>query len=196
MHTIAASIVIEAPVSECYKRWAEFEQFPIYMRRIQSVRALALPATSHLKHQSRHTPEAIHVLAPGEIAHEIEAHGHRVWEWKVKGPLGQAFTWIAGVVLDEPNKAITWVTPPDQEIASSGTVNFLPQKAASKLATEDTLIELRATFASGGGPLGELVSDFFRYGDNVAADCLEDFKHYVETDYVTEQRRPRYRTLS
>ena len=37
MHSIDASVVVDAPVALCYQTWMDFEKFPTFMRRVVSV---------------------------------------------------------------------------------------------------------------------------------------------------------------
>jgi uncharacterized membrane protein len=196
MHAIEASIMVSAPASECYRHWRAFERFPTFVRRIISVRSVSpseLTGNVSVDPRAQDPQKNFENTMNAEILHEVAAHGNRVWRWTVKGPFGQMYTWTAGVVMDEPNKAISWSTTCEQPVACSGTVNFLPQRAAKDL--EYTLIDLRATFSPPAGPLGELVADIIGYGDTLAQECLEDFKRYVEVNQPTEPP-PKYSSLS
>jgi uncharacterized membrane protein len=188
MHTVEASILVNAPVAECYRHWMDFERYPEFMRRVVSIRRAApsdlLPKGHHQDANIQADDPQKHYegVMAGEIIHEVEVHGNRVWEWTVKGTMGQTLTTHVGIVMDMPNKAVTWASTHDEELATSGSVNFLTP-SGGKIGRDQTLVEVKMSFSPPGGLLGELVSDMFHMGDNFLADALSDFKSYVEREY-------------
>lgn len=201
MHSINASVLIYAPVEECYKRWMNFESFPQFMHRVKSVRPAPVEdliprqhgQSGHEHRQTQQSTAFVQDLANGdpqkdfegvisaEVVAEIEHHGNQVWHWEIKGPLGTVYEWTAGIVMNIPNKAISWATTHNQKLPNTGTVNFLPLPKG-KLGEEQTLLEVTLGFSAPGGIVGELLSDITQYGDNLLAEALNDFKCYVERE--------------
>jgi uncharacterized membrane protein len=187
MHSIGASILVNAPVAECYQRWMDFKRFPEFMRRVISVRRADPYDQVPNKHTQAHDFQAhdpqkdYNGVIAGEVMKEVESHGNQVWHWEVRGPLGQAYSWTAGIVLNIPNKTVSWASTYDQEIPTSGSVNFL-DVPNQKTGKEQTLVEVKMSFSPPGGILGEFLSDIVHYGDNLLAESLIDFKSYVERD--------------
>lgn len=174
MHRIESSILVSAPVSECYRHWMQFERFPEYMRRIVKVTRLKADiysqGTAGLRSQANKQQNA------------------DIWYCEVRGPFGRVYSLNATLVYCEPEKCIGWATAEVGgcfDIASTGTVNFL--RPASERA-EQTLIDVTMSY-SPSGLLGDLLTDVTAYGDNVVSDCLEDFKQHVETEYQLELGR-------
>lgn len=161
MHSTQASIMIQAPVAECYRRWRDVEKFPEFMPRVIRVQAI--------QEHDREPWSALSGLA---------------YDWEVRGPLGHSYRWTAVITQDIPDKIISWATLPSQDVATSGSANFMRQANH-----EDTLVEVTLAFSVPGGPGGELLSDVARYGDTVLMDSLQAFKRYVERD-VREQLNP------
>lgn len=201
MHSIKASILVHAPLEDCYARWMNFESFPQFMHRVKSVRPAAVEDLRP-RHEKRHEraseknredTASIRELAnrdpqkdyegviSAEVLTEIEHHGNQVWHWEIKGPLGKVYEWTAGIVMNIPNKAISWATTHDQNIPNTGTVNFLPLPKG-KLGDDQTLIEVTLGFSAPGGIVGEFLSDISQYGDNLLAEALNEFKCYVERE--------------
>lgn len=179
MHSIEASILVNAPVADCYRRWCEFERFPEFMPRVLSVRKVGLSELTHEQldvstgNLQRDYEEAI----SAQVAQQVEAHGGEVWHWEVKGPMGRIFSWNAGIVLNMPNKVVTWASAHDQELPTTGSVNFLKQPGDTQ-----TLIEVKMSFSAPLPPFGELLADITHYGDNLLNECLADFKRYMERE--------------
>jgi len=184
MHSIDAKIIVDAPVDKCFETWMDFEKFPTFMRRVMSVKRAPvtdLRADEHAHHvTSIHDPQRdAEGVVIAEVLHEVAVHGDRVWHWEIKGPLGQIFQWTAGIVMNIPNKAISWSTLPEEKLPNTGTVNFL-RAAESKPTHERTLITVTMTFSAPVGIVGEFLSDVTHYGDNLLYEGLEDFKAYME----------------
>ncbi len=99
------------------------------------------------------------------------------WHWVVKGPMGKIVEWEGQIDLVYENKSVSWSTPPDAEVANSGTVNFL------ELSPNQTLVELTMTFSPPAAPIGELITDILHYPDHLVKRALEEFKNYVERRY-------------
>ena len=173
MHTIEAKVIVDAPVHDCYQQWSDFEAFPQFMRRVRAVRRM------EIYHPDQPSGERGIGAPVPELLHEVEGQGGQVWHWEVEGPFGRTYSWDAGVVLNMPDKAISWVSTHDQDYPNSGTVNFL-KLAPGKTTGAQTLIEVTMTFAVPLGPLGELVDDLLSYGDNAVREALDDFKARME----------------
>jgi uncharacterized membrane protein len=197
MHSIGASILINAPVEECYRHWMKFECFPEFMRRVVSVRPAdpteLVPRGKNLnEEQQAKDPQKDYTgVMSGEVIEEVASHGNQVWHWEVKGPLGQIFSWTAGIVMNIPNKSISWASTYDQEVANTGSVNFLGL-VDKKTQKDQTLVEVKMSFSAPGGVVGELLSDVVHYGDNLLAESLLDFKSYMERE-VQELLNPQQR---
>lgn len=113
----------------------------------------------------------------GEVLHEMHVHGDNIWLWTVRGPFNRIYEFTAGLIMNVPNKVITWASMPDQDVPTTGSVNFLKQAGNAS-----TLIEVRMSFSAPNPPFGEIIADLFHYGDNVVNECLEDFKQHMEGD--------------
>lgn len=199
MYSIESTILVNAPVSECYRHWRDVERFPQYMRRVRHVRRIPAEKLSDLSPlpQPQWDPQRrYYETMTGQVLTEVYHHVPDAWEWEVQGPLGRIYTFRAGVVQEIPNKVISWSSAADQELATSGTVNFLkprPEKPPELPGDEQTLIEVKMSFSAASAPFGELMADVFRVGQNVVNECLEDFKNYVEREaaHAREQQRLR-----
>ena len=193
MHSIETSILVNAPVEMCYKHWMDFESFPRFMRRVLSVRPAQPEAQlsddrSGLAHTDNPQKDYDGVMTT-EVVKEVAVHGNQVWHWEVKGPMGQVFEWNAGIVMNMPNKAVSWASTADQDLPCTGTINFLkapPPKQHHKGDHEMTLISVTMSFSAPGGPLGEFLADVSHYGDNVLSEALGEFKVHVESLYSEE----------
>jgi uncharacterized membrane protein len=164
MHRIDDLVYVDVPLAECYKLWMQIERYPEYMRRIVSV--TKLQAESHSK----------------QPFDGVQHDTHELWHCVVRGPFGQPYSLNATLIYCEPEKCISWATfeiDSKADIASTGTVNFLRPPSERG---EQTLIEITMSY-SPSGPLAELLTDITAYGDNVVADCLQDFKQFAETEY-------------
>ena len=184
MHSIDASVVIDAPVALCYQTWMDFEKFPTFMTRVVSVsRTDANGMLSTQTRPIRHAEDPqkdVEGVVVTELTREVEAHGNNVWHWEIKGPLGQLFKWTGGIVMNEPNKAISWATLPEDQLPNTGTVNFL-KSPTSTASHERTLMTVTMSFSAPGGAIGEFLADIVHYGDNLLSEALDDFKRHVET---------------
>jgi uncharacterized membrane protein len=180
MHTIQASIIVDAPAAECYRRWREIEAYPSFMRRV--VHARQVPPselTDAAVERATWSPQRDYAdTMTAELVDQVLAEGAEVWAFEVRGPFNRHYHFSAGVVMDQPNKIVSWASAPDQEIATGGSVNFL------KLAGDhQTLVEVKMTYSAPLPPFGELVADVSHYGDNVVNECLLDFKRFMEREY-------------
>ncbi len=154
MYSIEASILVDAPVAECYRRWRDFARFPELFSRVVRV-------------------------ARVETAVRDE---REVWHWVVQGPFGQLFEWCAEVVLELPNKTISWASVSDKTsrgdlVATSGSVNFLQPSGG-----EQTLIEVRMTYAA--PQFQEMLADIIHYGNKAVHQALQGFKNAMEQKSV------------
>lgn len=197
MHSIDASILVNAPVKSCYEQWMQFERFPEFMSHVISVQRVSpseLTIADELEDGGLNNPaftgasQSATLQDPeknytgtirSEILQEIERHGNLIWRWQVRGPLDQVFTWTAGIVMNMPEKAISWSSLDDQDLPNTGSVNFL-KAPGSQPEHEKTLMEVRMSFSVPGAVLGELISDMFHYGDNLLNEALQDFKNHME----------------
>lgn len=199
MHSIEASILILAKAEDCYRLWMDFESFPTFMPRVISVQPAPvedlIPESLQEKGSRNETilndPQKNYEgVMTSEVVTEIAHHGNQAWHWAVKGPMGHIFEWTAGIVMNIPNKAVSWATTHNQEIPNTGTVNFLPMQKG-KLGEDQTLMEVTMSFSAPGGIIGEFLSDIAHYGDTLLAEALNDFKCHVErvVPYVMDESR-------
>jgi uncharacterized membrane protein len=188
MHSIEAAIRIDAPADQCFQAWMDFENFPNFMRRVVSVKRAAavdmMPEDGPIVRHATDPQKDAEGVSITEVMHEVAAHGDQVWHWEIKGPLGQLFDWTAGIVMNLPNKAISWSTLPGDQLPNSGTVNFLKVPAPHPAHAEQTLVTVTMTFSAPAGVVGEFLSDVVHYGDNLLYEGLEDFKRYMEARTV------------
>lgn len=183
MHSIEASILINAPVDECYQRWADVERFPEFMRRVASVRKLRPEEISGVRladHPNMDPGKDYDEAIAAQVTKQVMDHGGQVYHWEIKGPFNRLYSWNAGVVLNIENKIITWASTHEQELPTGGSVNFLKQPK------DQTLVEVKMTYSAPSPPFGELIADITHYGDNLVYECLEDFKSYVEREALAK----------
>ena len=183
MHSVEASIVVNAPVADCYRHWRQFERFPDFMSRVVSVQQVdpieQLSPEQYCLSRSENPQQDYEGVMTAEVVREVAAHGNFVWRWEIQGPLGQRFAWVAGVVMDRPNQAISWASTAQQEVSTTGTVNFL-RLPGSPLHPDKTLISVTLSFSPPLGGLGELLADMVGYGDNLLYEALGEFKTHLE----------------
>lgn len=199
MHSVEASILVNAPVAMCYRHWLDFERFPEFMSRVVSVKRVdpveLLPPELHSVPKAEDPQKDYDGVMLAEVVNEIAAHGNQVWHWEVKGPFGQLFDWTAGVVLKTPDQAISWASTADQDLPTTGTVNFLKvththTERGSLAPHERTLVTVTMSFSPPVGILGEFIADMTHYGDNLLCEALQDFKTHVELLYAPEIPEP------
>ena len=159
MHSIQTSIIIAVPADICYETWSDLTRLPEYIDCVKRVERVA---------------------SSGHIPQSVENAGE-AYRWEVAGPLGSRFSWVAAVVLDLPNKVMSWApvdqTIEDGEIATSGSINFM------KVTPDRTMLEVKLTYSAPAPPFGELVADVLQIGDVMVSDALKDFKKAIEARY-------------
>jgi uncharacterized membrane protein len=197
MHSVESAIIIHAPLAMCYRQWVDFERFPQFMSRVVSVRRADplefLSPERRRQLQAEDPQKDYEGVITTEVVKEVAVHGNQLWHWEIKGPLGQVFEWTAGVVMNMPNKAISWASTPEQELPTTGTVNFLKAAGShahtepgSQVHHEKTLVTVTMSFSPPVGVLGEFLADVVHYGDHLLSEALEEFKKHVEVTYSLE----------
>lgn len=99
------------------------------------------------------------------------------WRWTVTDPMGKDLHWEGIVDQMETNKVIRWHTPPEAEIASSGSVNF------TSPTPDTTRLDVDMAYSAPFAPFGELLADLTRYPENMLEEELGHFKDYIEANF-------------
>lgn len=98
------SIHIDAPVSQVFALWSNFENFPTFMSHVRSVSRL-----DGGDEQPR-------------------------WRWSVDGPAGTAVEFDTAVVAYEPDRLLAWRTESSSAIRHAGRVDFVDNPDGSTTA--------------------------------------------------------------
>jgi uncharacterized membrane protein len=107
--------------------------------------------------------------------------------WKVKGPGGRTFGWVAEIINEIPGRLIAWQTMPGSQIASAGSVHF-----ESAPGDRGTVVRIRAQYDPPGGRLGAAAAWLTGHGlAQEVREGLRRFKGLMESGEVaTNAMRP------
>ncbi|WP_417350342.1 SRPBCC family protein [Flavobacterium alkalisoli] len=99
-----------------------------------------------------------------------------VSEWKasVPGGLGSV-KWNAEILMDEPNKVLSWQSLPGATINNSGKVKFKDNGASTEI---DVTISYHAPLGMPGAGVAKLLNPMF---ENIVFNDIEGFKSYMES---------------
>jgi uncharacterized membrane protein len=115
-----------------------------------------------------------------------ELEGQRS-HWVARGPMGNV-EWDAEIITDRPNELISWRSLPDSNIATAGSVRFVP--APGDRGTE---VHVALSYNPPAGQLGAAIA--WLAGSDPKTEIREDlrnFKRLMETGTVpTTQGQPR-----
>jgi uncharacterized membrane protein len=87
--------------------------------------------------------------------------------WVARGPAGTSVTWDAEIINERPNELIAWRSLPGSEVASAGSVHFLP--AANGRGTE---VRVSLKYDPPAGRLGAAVA--WLAGEEPTAQVADD----------------------
>ncbi|KOS08294.1 hypothetical protein AM493_09485 [Flavobacterium akiainvivens] len=104
-------------------------------------------------------------------------------EWKAKIPagLGATMSWTAEILMDEPNKLLSWHSLPGAAIDNAGKVRFT-RTGADSTDIEVTL-SYHAPLGKPGQVAGKLLTPVF---EKMLKKDIAAFKEYIETGNVSE----------
>ncbi|MFB3908354.1 MAG: SRPBCC family protein [Candidatus Eisenbacteria bacterium] len=94
--------------------------------------------------------------------------------WVAKGPLGKRVEWDAEIIHEEPDRQISWQSISGSDVASAGSVRFLPDERDRSI----TEVRVVLRYAPPAGKLGEAVASLF--GDSASQQIRDDLEHFRE----------------
>lgn len=105
-----------------------------------------------------------------------------VSEWKAKGPAGiGTVSWKAEILMDEPNKLLSWHSMPGSTVNNSGKVKFTDNG-------ESTTIEVTISYHAPLGKPGELAAKLFSpMFKKMLEKDIQNFKEFVTTGNAVAQ---------
>lgn len=97
-----------------------------------------------------------------------------IWEWTIRGPLGQSISFDAEMDARQPDQVISWHTIRDSQVEHAGAVTF------EEIGQQATRINVRMEYHAPAGALGDLVANIFKNPDGMVKEDLQNFKELVE----------------
>lgn len=102
------------------------------------------------------------------------------WKAKVPGGLG-TISWKAEILMDEPNKLISWHSLPGSTIDNSGKVKFVDNGSSTEI---EATISYRAPLGMAGEAAAKLLNPVF---ENMVKNDIANFKEYIENKTAVPQ---------
>jgi len=103
---------------------------------------------------------------------EIDQHKSE-WKAKIPGGLGTV-SWQAEILMDEPNKLLSWHSMPGSTIDNSGKVKFTDNGTS-------TDVEVTISYHAPLGKAGEIAAKLFNpVFERMVTRDIENFKKYIE----------------
>ncbi len=103
-------------------------------------------------------------------------------EWKAKLPAGiGTVSWTAEILMDEPNKILSWHSMPGSSIDNAGKVRFRENGNATDL---EVTISYHAPLGKAGELAGSLLTPVF---EKMIHSDIENFKKYIEVGTAPAQ---------
>lgn len=117
----------------------------------------------------------------------VEFLDERRTRWRVQGPAGSRFAWVADIINEVPERLIAWETTPDSSIATAGSVHFGPAPG-----DRGTIVRIRAQYDPPAGRLGAAAAWITGHGlTQEVREGLRRFKELMETgEIATNAMRP------
>ena len=100
------------------------------------------------------------------------------WQAKIPGGLGTV-SWDAEILMDEPDKLLSWHSLPGSTINNSGKVKFTKRDDAT--TDIEVTISYHAPLGKAGAAAAKLLTPVF---ERMLASDIEGFKEYIETSAV------------
>ncbi|SCY07939.1 SRPBCC family protein [Flavobacterium caeni] len=101
-------------------------------------------------------------------------------EWKIKGPAGiGSLAWKAHILMDEPNKVLSWHSLPDAKISNSGKVSFVDLGDKTEV---DLTLSYRAPMGVAGQQAAKWLNPWF---DKMVARDFANLKSHLENNKNT-----------
>ncbi|WP_294824909.1 SRPBCC family protein [uncultured Flavobacterium sp.] len=96
-------------------------------------------------------------------------------EWKAKLPAGiGTVSWTAEILMDEPNKLLSWHSMPGSAIDNAGKVRFKDNGSSTDI---EVTISYHAPMGKAGEIAGSLLTPVF---EKMIHSDIENFKKYIE----------------
>ena len=97
-------------------------------------------------------------------------------EWKAKGPAGIGhLSWKAEILMDEPNKLLSWHSMPGSTVNNAGKVKFTDNGSSTDI---EVTISYHAPLGKAGEAVAKLFSPVF---EKMLTNDIQNFKEYIET---------------
>lgn len=97
------------------------------------------------------------------------------WKAKIPGGLGTTVSWKAEILMDEPNKLLSWHSLPGSAIDNSGKVKFIENGSNTEI---EVVISYHAPLGLAGQMAGKLLNPVF---ERLVQSDVEGFKEYIES---------------
>lgn len=108
-----------------------------------------------------------------ESVNEVDQY---ISEWKAKIPGGiGSIKWKAEILMDEPNKLLSWHSVPGSKINNSGKVKFTDKGGSTDI---DLTLSYQAPLGAAGKAAAKLLNPLF---EKMLKNDIESFKEYIET---------------
>lgn len=98
-----------------------------------------------------------------------------IWKAKIPGGIGTV-GWKAEILMDEPEKVLSWHSLPGSTIDNAGKVSFT--KTGSGSTTVDVVISYHAPLGTAGEAAAKLLNPIF---EKMVKKDIQNFKDYIES---------------
>ena len=97
------------------------------------------------------------------------------WKAKIPGAFGATVGWTAEILMDEPNKLLSWHSMPQSSIHNAGKVRFTDNG-------DTTDIEVTISYHAPMGKAGEIAARLLNpVFEKMIEKDIQNFKEYIET---------------
>jgi uncharacterized membrane protein len=97
------------------------------------------------------------------------------WKAKIPGAFGATVGWTAEILMDEPNKLLSWHSMPQSTIHNAGKVRFTDNGATTDI---EVTISYHAPLGKAGEIAAKLLNPVF---EKLIEKDIQGFKEYIET---------------
>lgn len=171
LHKLKAGIIIQAPAELCYREWVNLSQLSKYLYRVIEMQT----ATQAPALERGTNPLPMNTTAPSQPFGENGIH-----HWTLRGPQGKIYQVQNKTILDIPNRFYCMSSTDSEDISSQLSVLF-----SADDTNQTTYMEMEASsWLTENMQLGrstQLFADIINADDTFLQDCLQDFKHHVES---------------
>jgi len=102
------------------------------------------------------------------------------WKAKIPGGFGATTGWKAEILMDEPNRLLSWHSMPGSALDNSGKVRFTDNGNSTDI---EVTISYRAPLGKAGEIAGKLLSPVF---EKMIEKDIQNFKEFIETGTTTQ----------